>query len=444
MALGTGFSNTGATPTQSSNGVFNSGTPTTPYGKALANPSLATNINPGTNSIPSPTNSTNQSAGTSQMGNYSGLLNAPSTALKSTTITQPNGTIIKQEHHTPNDGGNNSTPDTEGTTYAGLVAKALEAGKNAGGYNAETKKEESDVENNPNYTGGLGLGLSGQIERNRGAQGAELLSEAQTAASLAATAKGTPTAFGQGVFNPSTNTIEGGNNTTNLNPINNIDSIADQVISGQISPSQAYSLGGSVPNFEGALNQAIIAKNPKADLATLQGSYDAKQQNTTTSGTAPTNAAADLYKSTYPQLQQLKTTTNNIGQFGNLLLSHMVAPDGTNINPSNVKYANQTIGQIRSQLSSSQQAQFDTTFAQLKAQIASLLSTGGAQIPTQTTQDANAIIDGSAPLGTLNATLQRIATEGNILTSNLETQLNTAGKTIGAPKVGNNNNPAGI
>lgn len=221
-----------------------------------------------------------------------------------------------------------------------------------------------------------------------------------------------------------------------LNPLNNVSSIAQQVISGQISPSQAYSMGGNITNWQGVLNQAIQQAKPGFNTATAEGSYAAKQSNTTTAGTAATTAASDLYKSTYPQVQQLNTTTNNIDQFGNVLLGTMVAPDGTTINPTDSKYGNQTISVIRGQLSSAQQAQFDTTFAQLKAQIASLLSSGGSQIPTQITEDANKIIDGSAPLSTLTATLARIKTEGGILAQNLQGQLNSAGGSLGISPTG--------
>lgn len=229
-----------------------------------------------------------------------------------------------------------------------------------------------------------------------------------------------------------------------LNPINNVSSIAQQVVSGQISPSQAYAMGGSVANWQGLLNQAIQQAKPGFNTAQAEGQYAANQQNTTTSGTAQTNAAAGAYSSLYPQTLQLQNTVQNVDQLGTLLLGTMIDQNGNTINPSDAKYANTVLANIRSQLSTPQQATFDTTFAQLRAQIAALLSAGGAQIPTQVTADANSIIDGSLPLGSLNAVLQRISTEGSILQQNQQNQQNTAAGVIGAPKVGSGNNPLNI
>ena len=229
-----------------------------------------------------------------------------------------------------------------------------------------------------------------------------------------------------------------------LNPLNNVNSIAQQVISGQISPSQAYAMGGNVSNWQGLLNQAIQTANPGFNTATAQGRYEANQTNTTTSGTAPVNAAAQSYGTTYNDLLDLRNTTQNVDQFGNLLLQSMKDTTGNVINPSDVKYANQTLSSVKNLLSSKQQAVFDSTYASLKSRISGLLATGGAEIPTQITSDANKILDGSLPLSSLGAVLQRITTEGNILTSNLQNKLNTAGGVIGAPVEGTNSNPAGI
>ncbi len=250
--------------------------------------------------------------------------------------------------------------------------------------------------------------------------------------------------YGQPYYNPLDTNQSGASGGGALNPINNIQSIAQQVVSGQISPSQANAMGGNIANFQGALNQAILGLKPGYNAAQAQGAYDAKQSNTTTSGTAPTNAASSAYQTLYPQLLQLQNTTSNVDQFGNLLLNTMKDPSGNTINPSDLKYANQTLSQIRNQLSSSQQATFDSTFASLKSRVSGLLAQGGSEIPSQITSDANKIIDGSLPFSSLSAVLQRITTEGNILTSNLQNQLNTAGSTIGAPKAGSSSNPLNI
>ena len=238
--------------------------------------------------------------------------------------------------------------------------------------------------------------------------------------------------YGQAQYSPIGGLLNGGGQgSDSLNPINNIQSIAQQVINGQISPEQAYAMGGSVPNFQGALNAAIQQAKPGFNAASASGQFAANQANTQTRGVTPTNAAASLYGQTYPEVAQIQQTTANIDQFGNLLLSNM-----KDLNPTQFAAGNQLIKDFRSALTSPQQAQFDTTFVQLKAQIASLLQSGGAQIPTQVTSDSNSIINGTAPIKTLQDTIDRIKAEGTILTRNLQAKLNTAGATIGAPKAG--------
>ncbi len=218
--------------------------------------------------------------------------------------------------------------------------------------------------------------------------------------------------------------------TLTYNPQTDANALAQAVIANKVPYSDAVAaMGYAGTTAKALLTSAILAQG--GDLTRIQANQSVTQSNIQTAGTTPTNAAAALYTATYPQVIQLQTTTNNIDQFGNLLLSNVQG-----LNPTILKAGNATIAEVRSQLSSAQQAQFDTTFAQLRAQIANLLSTGGAQIPTQITADANKIIDGTASIGTISATLDRIKAEGNILISNLQKQQNVGGSTIGAPQVG--------
>lgn len=309
-------------------------------------------------------------------------------------------------------------------------AAAQQAVQNALAGNAQQQSAFTGAANAANTTAGQ---ATGQQQAQQSGLG--------TAAGLLAPTVG---AYGQTQYLPQNAGQDQGNSGGSLNPINNIGSIAQQVISGQLSPQQAYAMGGNVPNFQGALNAAIQQAKPGFDTAGAQGRYDANQSNVTTAGTAPTQANADIYKNSLSQLYDLQNTTANVDQFGNLLLSTMQDKNGNKINPSDLKYANQTLSQVRNQLSSVQQATFDSTFASLKSRVSGLLAQGGSEIPTQITADANKIIDGSLPFSSLSAVLSRITTEGNILTKNLQNKLNQSGGAIGAPKSGNNSNPLGI
>lgn len=332
-----------------------------------------------------------------------------------------------------------------------IAANALGAEENAAakGYEQALDAQGQKITAG-NEAGGLGTAAQGQqISSGQAAGGLGISQQSnQISAANSAASQTHPeqVAYGTQYGSPSDIASGNANGTAGgaLNPLNNVSSIAQQVISGQISPSQAYAMGGNITNWQGVLNQAIQQAKPGFNTASAEGNYAAHQANTQTAGVTPTNAAASVYGTTYGELLDLKNTTQNVDQFGNLLIQSMKDSQGNTINPSDVKYANQTLAGIKNQLSSAQQAVFDSTYASLKSRISGLLATGGAEIPTQITADANKILDGSLPLGSLNAVLQRISTEGNILTSNLESKLNTAGGVIGAPTSGANNNPLGI
>lgn len=393
----------------------------------------------------------------------SGVLKKSSSSSSASTgslsDTNPNASMQQVSGGTPGVQDPNYQPPTQNQnqppTFPGIIGNLANIGNNGSqGYNQAVqnyKSLENSLANETARIETLPIGAGDQTGREAvmSRLAASKLAAAQGAINQQQTQQQQQIGALQGAGNLFTQTVQtpygtpvynfaSGQNlnqesagANGLNPVANIQSIAQQVINGQISPSQGYALGGNVSNFQGALNQAIQQAHPGFDTGVAQGKFDAKQSNTVTSGTAPTSAAADLYQSTYPQLAQLQTTTANIDQFGNLLIQNM-----NGINPSQLKGGNILISEARSLLSHEQQAQFDTTFAQLRAQIASLLQSGGAQIPTQITADANKVIDGSAPLNTLNATLERIKAEGKILTGNLQNQLNSAGSVIGAPKSG--------
>jgi len=125
----------------------------------------------------------------------------------------------------------------------------------------------------------------------------------------------------------------GGANGGTLNPLQNLDSIATQVINGQISPAQAQAMGGGISTWQGALNQAILAKNPQYNQAQAQGKYDAQE------GAAGTQAGTiESYTSALQQGQNLQTQlTDLISNFG--------------LNPTDINKANAGLQVIASNVS---------------------------------------------------------------------------------------------
>ncbi len=154
------------------------------------------------------------------------------------------------------------------------------------------------------------------------------------------------------------------------------------------------------------------------DIAKQGGAIQGAIQNAQTATTAGVGAAQTAFNNAYQDYQNLQNSAQNIDQFGSLLLSGMTAPDGTQINPSNVKFGNETLASLRNQLSSGQQAQYDNTLASLRSRVSGLLASGGDQIPSQITSDANKILDGSLPYSQLSGVLQRIQDEAKILLQN--------------------------
>lgn len=88
-------------------------------------------------------------------------------------------------------------------------------------------------------------------------------------------------------------TSSSGNVPSTLNPLNNLSNIAQQVVDGRLSLSDAQNLGGSVANWGGALNQAIQKIKPNFNFA------QASALGTTQGQVAP-------------QLQMAQTALNNL------------------------------------------------------------------------------------------------------------------------------------
>ncbi len=210
----------------------------------------------------------------------------------------------------------------------------------------------------------------------------------------------------------------GGSNVIGLDD-NLMSTYAQMLVTGQGSAIPSTITGNTV--LMGQLVQKAKALNPSFDVNTAAGIGAANQSNATTGGTVAVNAAASAYPQYYKDYTDTKATVDNIDQFGDLLFQN-----AGGLNPFVLKYGNATLSDIRNQLSSQQQAQFDSTFAALKSKISGLLAVGGSQTPTELTNDARSILDGNASISSLQATLNRIKQEGQIILNLAATKGNTA------------------
>lgn len=199
-------------------------------------------------------------------------------------------------------------------------------------------------------------------------------------------------------------------------------------------------MGGSVANWQSLLNQKILGQSPQFNVAQAQARYDATQQAGTIAGVAPTQAFANAYQQYYPQQLEIQGSLQNVQNLGNLVFE--VA--GKEINPFDLTYANQTLGQFRGKLSSTQQAQFNQALNTYASALSALLAESSNVTPTQVSAWTNGILDGTLKLDALKASAQQALKEGQIKLQTSQSLTNIAGGGIGAPKVGSNNNPLGI
>lgn len=217
-------------------------------------------------------------------------------------------------------------------TYPGLINRAVEvASQPSADYQAQlaeaNKYNEALKRSRMNEAGALSANAQNPIplefQQGRGQvlqsqyanEQAALGSAMQGAASLVPATTSQQSIQQSGLLSAAGLTPEAlryGETAGTLNPLNNLDSIAQQVISGQISPAQAKAMGGNISTWEGALNQAILKKNPNYNEATAQGAYDARQTSTGTQA-----MTVEGYKSALQQGQNLQTQlTDLITTFG--------------------------------------------------------------------------------------------------------------------------------
>lgn len=144
-----------------------------------------------------------------------------------------------------------------------------------------------------------------------------------------------------------------------LNPINQVNSIAQQVISGQISPSQAYSMGGNVANWQTLLNNQIQQMSPGFDTSAAQAKYDSNQQTQTSQANT-----VGQYKSAQGQANNLET------QLKSLLTTYGLNPGDTNI-------ANKLMQLVASNKSDPRYAAFQNLITDLSNTYTQVLGSGG-------------------------------------------------------------------
>lgn len=216
------------------------------------------------------------------------------------------------------------------------------------------------------------------------------------------------------VFNPATGTY------TNAATGGMVDasSAAQAVLSGQVSYADAKSaLGYLGTSAEAQLQSAILQQNPGANLNQLEAQaagqqavagapYGAQASNIGTAGTAQAGAYNSIYGTATSAAAATATQQAQIRSVGTDAINAMQA---AGINPTSSQFANKTINQLQSELSSPQYAQFNTAMQALAARVGAALQAG--EIPTAATSNATAIANGNISLSALASTLSQVDDE---------------------------------
>lgn len=220
---------------------------------------------------------------------------------------------------------------------------------------------------------------------------------------------------------------------------------------GQAISGLGTAAGLASPQSYGLLNQPY---NPITDTyggggangainrATQAGNIQAAQSNAQAVGTAPVNAQLEVYNQQLQNLGQSQVAASQIAAFGNQLLTTMSQPPsqgGLGINPYDSQFANLKLNQLKTQFNDPQYATFNTNIAGLQARVSSLLQTG--EIPTAATQGAQDIVNGSATLASMQATLQQIGAEAGAITGSQAQVASTAYQQAQLAAGGGNSQP---
>jgi hypothetical protein len=173
--------------------------------------------------------------------------------------------------------------------------------------------------------------------------------------------------------------------------------------------------------------QGARSMNPGFDVNSALGAAGARETVAGLQGGLPVTGAAGVYENALPAYYQMQAQLNNVDQLGNLLLS---TTQGGQINPFAPQFANRTLADIRRQLSSEEQARFDSTLATFQGAAQQLLASSSGGLPTDVTNKINAIASGNISMAALGALVDQARQEGGIKLSNQAGIVNQALSTV--------------
>lgn len=181
----------------------------------------------------------------------------------------------------------------------------------------------------------------------------------------------------------------GGNSSAN--PLSQVSTIAQQVISGQITPQAAQSMGGSVSNWQSILNDEIQKQRPGFNYNVAGGLGSAQGQTA-----ASQSSLVESMKSSYGQAQNVRSQLDDFIK--------TAIP-----NTSDINKINEGMQAIANNTSDPRYAILHNYLASLKNIYANILGGGTATVDAQ--QRADSFVDGTMKSSGIQAVLDAVEQE---------------------------------
>lgn len=337
-----------------------------------------------------------------------------------------------------------------GTTYPGLISQATQTakgnadiGQNAANIAKQYGQKIANVgtEGNNQETGylssmggGVGVGNAGLVANSVSARqaalaagesaalegtGQQLTAQSQEQNGLlgaGALAQPTTVAPGSTLVSPTTgSTVAGGiGGLTSYNAFQNFSNIQSSYPDANIKYDDKLS-----PQENLAKAQSQLQSSPTYQKSLLSSGINPQGGNTLAS-VAGNQANQSGYGESLNSYQNTNTQVKNVSDFGNLLLS---TGSGQNINPFDLNFANKTLAQFKSNLSSGSQAAFNSSLAAFSGVASQLLANSSGQIPTDVSGNIAKIADGTISMSGLKSLVDQANLEGHTKLGNLASQV---------------------
>jgi hypothetical protein len=190
-------------------------------------------------------------------------------------------------------------------------------------------------------------------------------------------------------------------------------------LGGYVNYNTAEQVMGLISQYPDAGYQYNPALTPQQNLTAAQqaiqasptyqkGTYGVPGQGSVL-GATTIQAAQSGYQQSAQQYNDLYATFTNADALAENVLG-ILSQGG--INPTDVKYANQTIKQIKRQFSSEQQTRFDVALQEARNAFGGIVASYGGQTPTDIGEAYNTLLNPDSSMGAIGAAIEQLKLAG--------------------------------